>query len=251
MYYIEWDQTVKAKALADRLKAALPVVSLESAQVIIVLGGDGFMLKKLHKYLGRPYKIYGVNCGRVGFLMNMPEENLLPENIRSAQEVTLFPLKAQILTQDGKQKELLAINEVYVLRATHQAAKIRVLVDGVERLNELVSDGAILSTPAGSTAYNLSAHGPIIPMGANLLALTPISPFRPRRWRGALLPAKSKVCWIIEEPSKRPVKAVADFQEVSGVVRIDIMEDRTCPVHLLFDPEHHLEERIIKEQFIG
>jgi NAD+ kinase len=251
MYYIECDQTVKANAMAQRLQAALPITSLKNAQVIIILGGDGFMLKKLHKYLGKPYKIYGVNCGRVGFLMNMPEENLLPERIRLAQDVILFPLKAQIFTQDGKQKELLAVNEVYVLRATHQAAKVRILVDGVERLSELVSDGVILSTPAGSTAYNLSAHGPIIPIGANLLALTPISPFRPRRWRGALLPAKSKVCWIIEEASKRPVKAVADFQEVSGVARIEITEDRSCPIHLLFDPEHHLEERIIKEQFIG
>ncbi|MBN9565554.1 MAG: NAD kinase [Alphaproteobacteria bacterium] len=251
MYYIEYDQTVKAKAMAERLQATLPITSLEKAQVIVILGGDGFMLKKLHKYLGKPYKIYGVNCGRIGFLMNMPEETLLNERIKSAQDVILYPLKANIFTHAGKQHELLAVNEVYVFRATHQAAKIRIFVDGVERLSELVSDGVILSTPAGSTAYNLSAHGPIIPIGANLLALTPISPFRPRRWRGALLPAKSQVCWVIEEPNKRPVTAVADFQEVTGVTKIEITEDRSRAIHLLFDPKHHLEERIINEQFIG
>ena len=250
-FHIVADETVKAKETALLLSQLITPVSVEEAQVILALGGDGFMLKVLHRFMGKPVKIYGVNCGRVGFLMNtLYDAGSLVAQINGARQTILYPLRCHVTVTDGSVVDWLAVNEVYLLRATHQAAKIKILVDETVRMNELVSDGVIVATPAGSTAYNLSAHGPIVPLGANLLALTPINPFRPRRWRGALLPSEAKVTCVVHEVKKRPVTAVADFQEISGVVSMTVAEDRSQPIHLLFDPAHHLEERIINEQFV-
>lgn len=220
------------------------------ADVIVPLGGDGFMLEILHAHLDLARPIYGMNLGTVGFLLNAYALDGLEERIGRAQRVELYPLRMRARLADGEVREALGINEVSIYRETRQAAWLRVAIDGVTRLPELVCDGVLVATPAGSTAYNLSAHGPIIPLGANLLALTPISPFRPRRWRGALLPSRS--CFRIDtlDPLKRPVSAVADFTEVRDVVSVEIWEDRSISFHLLFDPEHNLEERILKEQFI-
>jgi NAD+ kinase len=213
------------------------------------LGGDGFVLETLHRFIARNVPIYGMNCGTVGFLMNQYDEEDLAERVSQAQEVTLRLLRMKARCSDGRTHKALAINEVALFREGRQAAKIRIEVDGVVRLPELVCDGVLVSTPAGSTAYNLSAHGPIVPMGARLLALTPISAFRPRRWRGALLPDKAKIRLTILDPEKRPVGATADFTEVRDVIDVEIGIDRKNQLSLLFDPEHNLEERIVKEQF--
>jgi NAD+ kinase len=191
-----------------------------------------------------------MNCGTVGFLMNQYDEEDLPQRLARAEEVTLHPLRMEALTADGNTVAALAINEVSLLRATRQAAKLKIGIDGVVRMPELICDGILVSTPAGSTAYNLSAHGPIIPIAAPLLALTPISAFRPRRWRGALLPNTAEVVFDVLDPGKRPVSATADFTEVRDVTRVAVREDASVFLHLLFDPEHDLEERIIKEQFL-
>jgi NAD+ kinase len=190
-----------------------------------------------------------MNCGSVGFLMNEYREEGLAERLAAAQAATLHPLRMRAFTGAGTPVEALAINEVSLLRETRQAAKIRVMVDGKTRLEELICDGILVSTPAGSTAYNLSAHGPIIPLGANLLPLTPISAFRPRRWRGALLPAEAEVVFEVLEAEKRPVSATADYTEVRDVRRVEVREDRTVSLTMLFDPDHGLSERIIAEQF--
>ncbi len=221
----------------------------EQALVIVALGGDGLMLETQHRFLGRNIPIYGMNRGSVGFLMNDYREDELPHHLALAQAAVLHPLRMITQGADGGSAEALAINEVSLLRETRQAAKIRILVDGKERLGELVCDGVLVATPAGSTAYNLSAHGPIVPLGANLLPLTPISAFRPRRWRGALLPADAQVVFEILESDKRPVAAVADYTEVRDVRRVEVREDRTVTLTLLFDPDHGLSERIIAEQF--
>lgn len=218
--------------------------------VIVVLGGDGFMLQALHKYMARGVPFYGMNCGTVGFLMNSFSPDRLMERIADARCTTLFPLRMFARCINGKNHEMLAINEVSLFRQTRQAAKIRVTVDHVVRINEMISDGVLVSTPAGSTAYNFSAGGPIIPLETNVMALTPLSPFRPRRWRGALLPHQSSVYFEVLEPDKRPVNAVADFTEVKSVVSVAISEQLKTGISLLFDPEHVLEERIIKEQFV-
>jgi NAD+ kinase len=191
-----------------------------------------------------------MNLGTVGFLLNAYGIDGLVERIERAQSVGLYPLRMRALLGDGECVEAIGINEVSIYRETRQAAQLKIVIDGVSRLPELVCDGVLVATPAGSTAYNLSAHGPIIPLGANLLALTPISPFRPRRWRGALLTGRSRFRIENLDPKKRPVSAVADFTEVRDVVCVEIWEDRSLSFHLLFDPEHNLEERILKEQFI-
>lgn len=224
---------------------------VEEAQVIVALGGDGFMLETLHRYLPLNLPIYGMNCGSIGFLMNAFHDDGLEERLASVEEVMLHPLQMTAQTMSGEVHEALAINEVSLLRETRQAAKLRILVDGVERMNELICDGILVSTPAGSTAYNLSAHGPIIPMGTQLLALTPISAFRPRRWRGALLRHKAVVSFEILDGVKRPVSAVADSTEVRGVARVDVRERSDIRLRVLFDPEHDLEERILTEQFVS
>jgi NAD+ kinase len=238
-----------AQAALTSLRGRYPSATPETADVVVALGGDGFMLETLHRTLPRATPIYGMNCGSVGFLMNGYDETRLPERLAAAQPVTLHPLRMTAHTLDGEVREALAINEVSLLRETRQAAKIRILVDGVERLAELICDGILVATPAGSTAYNLSAHGPILPMGAALLALTPISAFRPRRWRGALLPHDATVTFEVLEEAKRPVSAVADFTEIRDVAKVEVREDRSLDLRLLFDPEHDLEERILAEQF--
>jgi NAD+ kinase len=222
----------------------------EEADVIVALGGDGFMLATLHRYLNRNVPIYGMNRGTVGFLMNGYTEDDLLERLERAQLTTLHPLRMQAIQASGDTEEALAINEVSLLRQTRQAAKIRISVDNRVRIDELICDGALVSTPAGSTAYNLSAHGPIVPLGAGVLALTPISAFRPRRWHGALLPHTAQVRFEILEPDKRSVSAVADATEVRDVVDVRVREDKEISLQLLFDPEHNLEDRILNEQFV-
>jgi len=246
--FVAADTPVAQEALR-RLKHRYGHTPAEEAEVIVALGGDGFMLETLHRFLtiGRP--IYGMNRGTVGFLMNTYREEDLPTRLARAQPVRLHPLRMIARRAAGEVVEALAINEVSLLRESRQAAKLRIRVDGRVRLEELICDGALVSTAAGSTAYNLSAHGPILPMGANVLALTPISAFRPRRWRGAILPHRATVVLEVKEAEKRPVSAVADYTEVRDVHRVEVREDREVVLAILFDPEHNLEERILSEQF--
>ncbi len=222
----------------------------EQVDCIIALGGDGFMLECLHKYMVLDIPFYGINCGTVGFLLNSYREDNLFDRISRAHSAKLHPLKLHARTLDGSEYNKIAFNEVSLLRETRQAAKIKVVVDHVVRIDEMICDGIMVATPAGSTAYNFSAQGPIIPLGANILALTPISPFRPRRWQGALLPHTSTVFLEIIESKKRPVSAVADFQEVRDVTHVEISEYRKSSVTLLFDPEESLHERVVREQFV-
>jgi len=242
--------TKEAQDSLRRLEARYGAAPLERAAAIVALGGDGLMLETLHRMIGRGLPIYGMNRGTVGFLMNAYSEDGLLERLARAERVTLHPLGMVARCRDGSETTALAINEVSLLRQSRQAASIRISLDGVVRLPELNCDGVLLATPAGSTAYNLSAHGPIVPIGAPLLALTPISAFRPRRWRGALLPNTARVTFEVLAPDKRPVSATADFTEVRDVVRVEVYEDSAQSLHLLFDPEHNLEQRIIREQFL-
>ena len=238
-----------AQAALARLAKRYKTGSPDDADIVVVLGGDGFMLQVLHQVMGRNVPIFGMNRGSVGFLLNEYREEGLVERLKAAVRVTLHPLRMTATTGDGRKAEAIAINEVSLLRQTRQTAKLAIKVDGVERLPELTCDGVLVATPAGSTAYNLSAHGPIIPLGAGLLALTPISAFRPRRWRGALLPHRARVRFDVLEADKRPVSATADHTEIRDVVAVDVCEDRSTSLTLLFDPEHNLEERVLKEQF--
>jgi len=234
-----------------RLIARFGNAPLEDAEVIVCLGGDGFLLETLHRLLdqGAHTPVYGMNCGSVGFLMNEYAEEGLLDRLTRSQGAILHPLRMQAVTASGTVEEGLALNEVSLLRQLRQAAKIQIVIDGQVRLRELICDGILVSTPAGSTAYNLSAHGPIVPLSANLLPLTPISAFRPRRWRGALLPSTAKVVFEVLEREKRPVAAVADFTEVRDVVSVSVREDRTVVTTVLFDPGQGLSERILAEQF--
>ncbi|WP_147164994.1 NAD kinase [Pararhodospirillum oryzae] len=243
-------RTPEAQESLRRLKHRYGHVAPERADIIVALGGDGFMLETLHATLNHKQAIFGMNRGTVGFLMNAFREDRLTERLRAAARVTLTPLGMRATTAQQETIEALAINEVALLRQSRQAAKLRIRVDGTVRLEEMVCDGVLLSTAAGSTAYNASAHGPILPLGANVLALTPISVFRPRRWRGAVLPNTARVDIEILEQLKRPVSAAADFTEVRDVVRVNIAERRDLALTLLFDPEHNLEERILREQFM-
>ena len=222
----------------------------ETADVVVALGGDGLMLATLQRFMNSGKPIYGMHRGTVGFLMNEYGERNLMERLRAAQVTVIHPLLMRARDAAGRVHRHRAINEVSLFRQTYQAARLRVLVDGKERLAELVADGIMLATPAGSTAYNLSAAGPIIPIGAPLLALTPISPFRPRRWRGALLPDSAHVTVEVLEPGKRPVAAVADHDEVRSVRSVEIGMDHSTAIHMLFDPDHSLDERILSEQFL-
>jgi NAD+ kinase len=222
---------------------------LDQAGVVVALGGDGFMLETIHRVLDRHTPVYGMNRGSVGFLMNPYNDDDLPARLARAQAAELYPLRMHAITSAGVVEEGLAFNEVSLLRQLRQTAKIRITIDGRVRLQELACDGVLISTPAGSTAYNLSAHGPIVPLSANLLPLTPISAFRPRRWRGALLPSSAEVLFEVLECDKRPTAAVADFTEVRNVVSVAVSEDRSVSVTLLFDPDQGLSERIIAEQF--
>ena len=238
---------------AQEAKAALIArygqASAEDAQVIVALGGDGFMLETLHENLKNGRPIYGMNRGSVGFLMNEYSEDGLLERIAAAEQAVIHPLSMRAVDITGARHEALAINEVSLLRQTRQTAKLRISIDGKVRLAELSCDGALVATPAGSTAYNLSAHGPIIPLDAKVLALTPISAFRPRRWRGALLAHTATVTFEILEADKRPVSAVADNFEVRDVVEVQVAETRDVSLHMLFDAGRSLEERVLSEQF--
>ena len=238
------------EALAE-LKKAYPQVCTnpDEADCIVALGGDGLMLHTLHRFKKRGVPIYGMNRGSVGFLMNRYDEEGLPERLDAAQTFELHPLAMTVNTVHYAEHEAVAFNEVSLFRQTRQAAKIRVKIDDVVRVEELICDGLIVSTPAGSTAYNLAAHGPIIPIGAGVLALTPIAACRPRRWRGALLPKATRFRFEIMDSEKRPVSATADFTEVREVASVDVHEDRDVTVKLLFDRGHNLEERILGEQF--
>jgi NAD+ kinase len=241
----------EAEAARERLVARYGQVPEAEADVVIALGGDGFMLETLHRNLGSARPIYGMNQGSVGFLMNEYNEEGLLERIAAAERAVIHPLVMTTVDEAGETERALAINDVSLLRQTRQTAKLKITVDGKVRLAELLCDGIIVSTPAGSTAYNLSAHGPIVPIDARVLPLTPISAFRPRRWRGALLPHTAKVTLEVLEAVKRPVSAVADNFEVRDVVRVDIAEDRSVRLHMLFDAGHSLEERVLAEQFMA
>ena len=219
------------------------------ADVIVALGGDGLMLHTLHDTLHLKKPVYGMNRGTVGFLMNDYVEDDLPERLAAAEAFTIHPLKMRATTVHGLTTEALAINEVSLIRQTYQASRLRILVDGRERLPVLVADGVIVATPAGSTAYNLSAHGPILPIEAELMALTPLAAFRPRRWRGAILPATAKVEIEVLDGDKRPVLAVADYFEVRQVARVEVSVHGGVSMVLLFDPGHGLSERLLREQF--
>jgi NAD+ kinase len=240
-----------AQAALVELKSLYGDAPPEAADVIVALGGDGFMLETLHRHLERDVPIFGMHRGSVGFLMNTYAPEGLRERLARAVPVRISPLEMRASDMAGSQQTALAFNEVSLLREARQTAKIRVSVDGVVRVEELVADGVLVATPVGSTAYNFSAHGPIIPLGAGVLALTPISAFRPRRWRGALLPHTAEVRFDILEPEKRPVSAVADSTEVRDVLWVTVREDRETALAMLFDPEHNLEERVLKEQFLS
>ena len=240
----------EAEAALKSLSRRYDTVAIEDAGVVVALGGDGFMLQCLHASMQRGQPIYGMNRGSVGFLMNAYQEDGLLQRLEEAEPAKIRPLAMTATDTEGQEHKALAINEVSLIRKTRQAAKLRIGVDGVERMAELVCDGALVATAAGSTAYNVSAHGPIIPIGAGLLALTPISAFRPRRWRGALLPETARVVFDVIDPGLRSVSASADFTEVQDVTRVAVRQDPDACVTLLFDSEHDLEERIIKEQFL-
>jgi NAD+ kinase len=238
-----------AQRALTELCTLYPCVPPDRAEIIVPLGGDGFMLETLHRFLSAGLPIYGMHRGSVGFLMNPYRAEGLHERLAATQPVVLHPLEMTAQDEHGVRHPALAFNEVSLLRESRQAAKLRVSVDGVVRIEELMADGILVATPVGSTAYNLSAHGPIIPLGAGVLALTPISAFRPRRWRGALLPHEARVRIDGLETDKRPVSAVADFTEVRDVVAVEINENRDISMTLLFDHDSNLEERVLKEQF--
>ncbi|MDA7427342.1 NAD kinase [Primorskyibacter aestuariivivens] len=222
----------------------------QGADVIVALGGDGFMLQTLHRTQSNPAPVYGMNRGTVGFLMNEYNAAGLIERLNAAEEEVINPLSMKAVCQDGSEHKALAINEVSLLRAGPQAARLRISVDGRVRMAELVCDGALVATPAGSTAYNFSAHGPILPIGADVLAMTAMAAFRPRRWRGALLPKTAEVRFEVLDPDKRPVMAEADARAVQDVVTVDIRSEPSIAHRILFDPGHGLEERLIREQFV-
>lgn len=244
--------TEPASAAEQQLRDAYDFVDEAEADMLLALGGDGFMLQTLHTMLdnGRNLPVFGMNLGSVGFLMNEWRVDMLDTRIAKAREITVTPLKVEIEAVDGTRVTLPAINELSLLRETRQVAKIEVAINGRTMLPELMCDGVLVATPAGSTAYNLSAHGPILPLDSALLALTPISPFRPRRWRGAILPERTRITFHVLEYEKRPVSAVADQREVRNIRVVEIAIDRTRSLTLLFDPEHALDDRIAMEQFV-
>lgn len=239
-----------SREVANQYLSRFISVPANEADIIIAIGGDGFLLRTLHKHHHCNKPVYGIHCGSIGFLMNSPTPDNLLERLSQATLTTLHPLAMHCLTQEGISITDFALNEVSLLRQSSQAAKIQIEIDGVVRLDSLICDGVLVATPAGSTAYNLSAHGPILPIGTNLLALTPISPFRPRRWRGALLPDTARVKFKILEADRRPVNASADDSLVMNVIEVNIHQDRSRGYKLLFDPDHNLAERILKEQFL-
>jgi NAD+ kinase len=241
--------TADAEAALARLRARYGDVGLERAEIVVALGGDGTMLQALREAMVRRIPVFGMNCGSVGFLMNEYADDRLLERLRAAKPTRITPLHMHVTDRWGGEHDALALNEVSLFRTSYQAVKVEILVDGKTQMPELICDGVLLATPAGSTAYNLSAHGPILPIDAPLLALTPISPFRPRRWRGAILSNNATVTFRTRETDKRPVSAVADNVEFKEVAEVVVREDRAHQVTLLFDPGTGLEERVLSEQF--
>lgn len=242
-------ETKEAEEALAKLTQRYGNAPVAEADAIVALGGDGLMLQTMHGHLNSRTPIYGMNRGSVGFLLNDYEEDGLKERLEAAENTVIHPLRMTALDKHGAKHEALAINEASLFRQIYQAAKLKIAVDGKVRMDELICDGILVSTPAGSTAYNLSAHGPILPINAPLLALTPISPFRPRRWRGALLPNDAKVTIEVLEPDKRPVSAVADHTEFRDVIKVEVMEESGIDILMMFDPGHTLAERILAEQF--
>lgn len=238
-----------ARSAAAKLATIYGQHGMADADVVVALGGDGFLLQTLRATMGSGKRVYGMNRGTVGFLMNEFRERELPRRVEAAIAETIRPLEMQVVTETGEEASALAINEVSLFRQSYQAAKLKITVDDKVRLDELICDGVMVATPAGSTAYNLSAYGPILPLDAPLLALTPVSPFRPRRWRGALLPNKAVVRFETLEPAKRPVNAVADHDEIRSVISVTVRESAEKTATLLFDPNHSWNERILAEQF--
>jgi NAD+ kinase len=241
--------TEEARRAAEELAARYELVEPAEATAIVALGGDGLLLHTMHEHVDLGVPIFGMNRGTAGFLMNEYRPEGLPERVEAAACITVHPLAMKAESGDGRALEAMAFNEVTVRRETGQSANVRICVDGVERLEKFAGDGLIVATPQGSTAYNRSAHGPIIPLGADLLAVTAVSPGHPRRWRGALVPSTSQVVIENLDPEKRPLAATADSRELSGAVRVTVARDASTSVQLLFDPDRSLEERIIAEQF--
>jgi NAD+ kinase len=239
-----------AQAALAELTGRYPTVSADKAEIIIALGGDGFMLETLHRFHDRNVPFYGMHRGSVGFLMNNYSPDGLERRLARSQPVVIHPIEMVTTDHAGREATAIAINEVSLVRQGRQAAKLRIVVDGVVRLDELMADGVLVATPVGSTAYNLSAHGPIIPLSSDVLALTPISAFRPRRWRGALLPHTARVRFEVLEIERRPVSVAADFTEIRDVATVAVREAAEISFTMLFDPEHNLEERVLKEQFL-
>ena len=247
--FVASDAEAAQQALAD-VSRTYGTIDPAEADIIVPLGGDGFMLETLHRFAGKGVSIFGMHRGSVGFLMNPYQLDGLAERLDTAQRVTLYSLEMAATQESGAVTRAIAFNEVSLLRETRQAAKLKISVDGVVRLEELMADGILLATSAGSTAYNLAAHGPIIPLDAEILALTPISAFRPRRWRGALLRRGARVRIDCLETEKRPMSAVADFTEVRDITAVEIAENRDIAMTLLFDRDANLQERVFKEQFM-
>ena len=239
-----------AQSARAELEAKYEPVEIDKADVVVALGGDGLMLQTLHETMNLGVPIYGMHQGSIGFLMNEYKPDGLRKRLQNAQINIIHPLQMNVIDCEGNESDALAINEVSLLRQRYQAAKLRLSIDGKTRLEMLICDGVLVATPAGSTAYNLSAHGPILPINAPLLALTPISPFRPRRWRGALLHDSASVRIEVLEPEKRPVSAVADHTEIRNVREVRITERADIPLKLMFDHGHALDERILAEQFM-
>lgn len=245
--------TERAQQAEADLRASHDWVPLDQAEAVVVLGGDGFMLQILHQMLDdqRVIPAYGINLGTVGFLMNKQRAgSKIINRINKARSIAISPLLMEAVTQNGEHHTFCAINEVSLLRETRQTAKMEVIVENKVRIKELVCDGVLVATPAGSTAYNLSANGPILPLDSQLLALTPISAFRPRRWRGAILPDRSRITFRVLDPEKRPVSAVADQKELRNIAQVSLQIAKEAELTLLFDPGHSLDERIVAEQFV-
>ena len=249
IHFVASDSDAAQMALAD-MQARYSQCEADHANVIVALGGDGFMLRTLHRLLPVNLPVYGMKIGNVGFLMNLHREEGLMERLGVANCVELNPLRMIAVTEGGNESTALAINEVALLRQTNQAAHIRILVNDSVKVEELICDGVLVATAAGSTAYNLSVQGSILPLGTEAVSLTPISPFRPRRWKGAVLPSSARIRFEIMENYKRPVSATADAHEVRNVLSVDVFEDKDVTLKLMFDPEHSLEDRILDEQFL-
>jgi NAD+ kinase len=248
------DDNTKAGYLFDKIQKKYSFIDItkkkSSIDVLVILGGDGFMLHTIHKFMDQKIKFYGINCGTLGFLLNDFSKNDLVKNIQSSQNTIIHPLQMSAVTADNKTHNFLAINEVSLLRETRQSANIAIEIDGSVKVNNLIGDGLLVASAAGSGAYNFSVKGPIFPLSSDLLALTPISPFRPRQWRGALLPGKTNFKFTINDSVKRPVSAVADFHEVRDVKEVNVIQDQSKEITLLFDQDNGLEVKLLEEQFV-